>query len=111
MYHQQGDVRFVRIEEIPKDAKQITGEKAKQVMEGELTGHAHALTGVHSVLFQLAMQKFLEVSPKTDLEVVVHEEHKPTKLPPGKYRIDQVQTVDPIQTHKDEEERKRAVRD
>jgi len=111
MHFQQGDVIFERIEEIPSEAQQIHGDKSQEVMEGELTGHRHALTGMHSVLFQLAMEKFLLVPEKAEKEIVVHEEHRPTELPPGKYAIRQVQTVDPIQAHKDEEERKRAVRD
>lgn len=62
---------------IPQNAKKV---KENFLAEGEVTGHAHRLTGVVGVDFQLYEKdgvKFCELLKDTR---ITHEEHKPQEL-------------------------------
>ena len=85
----QGDV-FVELveEEIPKDADSVPRESGRVVLaHGEVTGHAHAITGKGAKLFQRGnLQTMLEISAKGGV-TIRHEEHGAIPLKPGNYRV------------------------
>lgn len=89
VYFQQGDCLIKPIAEIPIEAQEV---KERVLVEGEHTGHAHrvARNAAAAVLIAGAM-RYLRVDADTPIE---HEEHKTIILPPGTYRIDQVQEYD-----------------
>lgn len=78
--HRQGDVLFVRIDELPEG---LTPREDQIIVEGEVTGHHHKLmTG--RVLEAATGQLYLEVLRATQ---VVHQEHQPLALEPGYYQV------------------------
>jgi len=98
--YQQGDVLFEAVK-IPKRAKLVKDMQGIIVAQGEATGHMHVVQD-RVQLFQDDGLVFLKVPQESR---VVHEEHKPITLPPGEYRIKQVQEYDHL------EELARTVRD
>lgn len=82
----QGDVLLVS-DNLPADAIEQKRETGRVVLaHGEVTGHAHALTGAGTVLY---------ASPKTrarhlkvvETDYLRHEEHTHQAIPPGIYRV------------------------
>lgn len=105
---QQGDVVFIKVDEIPAAAKKE--EKFNGVVQhGEHTGHAHRLAMPVREAFQAGKQeqleaigfemfqhfeegrRFLSVTKPTALS---HEEHKTFELPPGNYEVRIVRELD-----------------
>jgi hypothetical protein len=91
----QGDVLFLKVDELPKGLKKRKEKERVVFAEGEATGHAHA-TG---------LDKFIETYTDADDQLwakltqpkeVVHEEHGTVTLDPGIYRIGIVREVDPF---------------
>ncbi|MDW8003011.1 MAG: hypothetical protein RMJ39_10210 [Deltaproteobacteria bacterium] len=82
----QGDVYFVKTEELPSWVKLVTPRGGRYVLaRGEATGHAHAIEDTENVtLYEVNGTLYLKVdNPVT----VVHEEHKPINLEPGIWRV------------------------
>ena len=95
-FYQQGDCLIKEVQEIPK------GENSKDnvLVEGEHTGHAHRITNMENVVKTVVGTAiFLKVLHEVRVR---HEEHKEILLPPGNYKIDQVNEDD----HFEEEVRK-----
>ena len=89
--YRHGDVLITSVESIPERAKSRAG---LVLAHGEVTGHAHRVeTDSRAELFELDDDLFLSVlgSPAR----VVHEEHKPIELAPGRYRVWRQREYDP----------------
>lgn len=87
--YRQGDVGFLRVEALPDNVKPKRRQRGRIVLaEGEVTGHAHAITDTavqHFVIEGSPLQWI--VVPNVDVEVT-HEEHNTVVLPPGVYVVD-----------------------
>lgn len=110
-HYRQGDVLFIKIDELPP--LRFKTRKDKVILKGEVTGHAHKLEGKTKILevaeeianFELkdwtlsntamARNAFASV-PKSQVigyavvdspAELTHEEHKTITIPPGKYQI------------------------
>ena len=73
----QGDLLFIPVTEI-KGKKQ----KNNVIAYGEMTGHSHTLAD--GEVFSHKGDKFLVLDKASE---IVHEEHKPIALEPGKYQV------------------------
>lgn len=74
----QGDLLFIRVAELPKDA-----EKASKTLAiGEATGHKHRATGMLQVFKQPLGPTFLKGPGQ-----IVHEEHAIIDIPEGVYEM------------------------
>lgn len=107
MFYQQGDVKIhslpckldgrSAINKIPKDAKKVAPTIGKLILkEGELTGHAHAITNPVQIQNDVEMYEHegtLFLSVKSPVEVT-HQEHGTQVIEKGDYVIDSVQEVD-----------------
>lgn len=101
----QGDIIFVRVKEIPKDAK------IKQdgvIAEGEQSGHFHKLKTVVAVkegtrteeiekmtdglVYEKNGDLFVKANAPT---TIVHNEHNPVVLPKGTYKIKRTREYTP----------------
>jgi hypothetical protein len=85
----QGDVFVELVEEkIPEVAEVVPREGKRIVLaHGEVTGHAHAITGSGAKLFRRGdLRTMLEVSAKGGV-TIRHEEHGPIALKPGNYEV------------------------
>lgn len=86
---QQGDILFVKIDNIPDEAKPIKPNKGRYVLaEGEATGHTHAV----KVAPKLKVLKdkdglYMKVDSKAP---VVHEEHDTKEITKGDWWITRV---------------------
>ncbi|MCS7135302.1 MAG: hypothetical protein NZ893_02590, partial [Candidatus Aenigmarchaeota archaeon] len=78
----QGDVYFVKIEELPSGAEDVTPRTERYVLaRGEATGHAHVIEDTENVrIYEKDGTLYLKVDSPIS---VVHEEHKPITLEPG----------------------------
>lgn len=88
-YYQTGDVLYFKVASIPKTAKAIKGDL---VWKGQ--NHHHRAKGKFKIRKD-TNTIYLDVTKCT----MVHEEHKPIKLPKGEYKIKIVQEY----SHWDEE--------
>lgn len=83
--YRQGDVFFVKVDELPKAAIAQKKEGGRIVIEwGEVTGHAHAVPVDDATLYVEGARRFLEVCYKAEL---THEEHAKIEFPAGVYEI------------------------
>ena len=90
--YRQGDVLIEEIVLLPQGLRKLDH---CVLAEGEATGHKHKVRDEDAaVLFENGdgTEKFLEVFRNT---LVVHEEHGPVFLSPGKYRIIQQREYHP----------------
>lgn len=94
MQIQHGDVLLERVKRLPKGATQRERGERLIIMEGEATGHHHAVEDKTSTIWEIGGQLYLEVLEPT---TIVHEEHKPLPIPEGIYRIGQVKEYDYFQ--------------
>jgi hypothetical protein len=83
----QGDVCLEVIESIPATAKRQRVKGRIVLAEGEVTGHAHAIYKGKVRFFKEpdTQVSYLEVAEA--LAALEHEEHAPTQLPPGNYKV------------------------
>lgn len=89
--YQQGDVLFIPVEHIPKEANRLAGN-CIVLAKGETTGHAHVITDTKSaVAYELNGEMFLKVLAPV---VPQHEEHKGFPVEAGVYKIGQVRELD-----------------
>lgn len=103
LIHHHGDVVFIPVDTIPKNAQETERDERGRIVvaEGEVTGHAHAITAPTTdvSLYELIdvqdmPQRFLKVEKEVELE---HEEHGRMKLPPGTYEARIAREWDPLQ--------------
>ena len=88
-WFQQGDVT-IQPAVIPSGARRDAG---RVLAHGEVTGHAHRLTGASDgLLVEIDGQLYLRVGEGG--ATITHEEHKPVEIPAGDYRVGRVQEYD-----------------
>ena len=88
----QGDVLLVKVDKIPKGAKDVTPDDRIVLAYGEVTGHAHAIYEPQTKnkplgkakIFDFETERFLRVMEQTALK---HEEHTEIPLPAGDYKV------------------------
>lgn len=84
----QGDLLFVPITSLPASSRKVPRQEGRLILaRGEATGHAHAVVESAVWLLESPDQPgvaFLDVEEECR---VVHEEHAPITLAPGKYRV------------------------
>jgi hypothetical protein len=86
----QGDVGFIRVKAIPKDAIEQVQKGEKLILAlGEATGHHHRfefLAQDYNVKLYVtaAGDRYLDVSAPADL---LHEEHSTARIGAGKYLL------------------------
>lgn len=80
--YRQGDVLLIPVNDIPSNLKKT---KKVRLANGEVTGHHHSIFSgaVGFADEEEALAQFVEVSEPTEL---VHQEHAPISIPPGKYQ-------------------------
>lgn len=78
--YRQGDVFLKKIEVLPKNLKE---DKTGVVLRGESTGHSHRVKGGKLYKDKTGLM-YINAGAMT---MLVHEEHKPIKLPEGKYAV------------------------
>jgi hypothetical protein len=92
---QHGDVLLRRIGKLPWGIKPVQRQNGRLVvMDGEATGHKHAITENGAKLWELKGEMYLEIIAPVTIQ---HDEHKPLPIPPGIYQIGQVKEYDYIQ--------------
>lgn len=79
-YYQQGDV-LIKPASIPKSAQK---QKSLILVEGEATGHNHAIIKGNAQAYRQGQNLWLAVLTTSFLE---HPEHNPIELPPGEYQV------------------------
>lgn len=80
--HRQGDVLFIRVDEIPQEAEK---RETKVLVEGEVTGHAHRVHATAAaIVMGVAQQLFVEAQKAT---AIVHEEHGTVILGEGLWKV------------------------
>ena len=80
--HRQGDIGFVKCDEIPKGAK---AQKDGIIARGEVTGHTHRIKNSNmGTLKVLAGAAYLCAKKRMS---IVHEEHNTINLPPGNWMV------------------------
>jgi len=86
-----GDVILVKMpaKSLPTDAE-ATGSDV--IMEGEVTGHAHRVSGAGTVLATKEGRKFLKATKPITL---THEEHGPLVVPTGTWEITRQREYEP----------------
>lgn len=78
-----GDVLIVRADALPEGAtRRKLGTRGAVLAEGEVTGHAHVLTGPALELWELGNRLFASLPEGGQ---VSHEEHGVIEVPPGIY--------------------------
>lgn len=88
----QGDVIFVQVTNVPKEAKKIQSSDEFVFAKGEATGHAHRTKTKMDVW--RGLEGFNYVTSNEEI-VVTHEEHDTVVLEPGKiYRQSIARTYD-----------------
>ncbi len=83
-HYRQGDVMLVRVDRIPRNAKEIK-RRELVLAEGEVTGHAHRIVDDGAVMLTVKdSATFVKLARKAQL---VHEEHATIEIPAGPYRV------------------------
>lgn len=82
--YRHGDVILREVESVPSDAKK---REAKQLVlaEGEVTGHAHQVSGGVGALFDYDDKVYLRI--ESEIGALTHEEHAKIELPAGSYEV------------------------
>ena len=89
----QGDVFFVRIQNIPRESQKVNrDERGFIIAEGEATGHAHV---IHEDIELYETDGVLFIKTEKTVEVR-HEEHRPVTLDPGIWKVGIVREYDPF---------------
>lgn len=82
----QGDVLLIA-DETAEAGEAVPLDKGRIVLAyGEATGHAHAIRSKHAILYKAVLGAFMVLELKRQAELL-HEEHAPIILPPGKYKV------------------------
>jgi len=89
---QQGDILFIPIKEIPKEAKKVESKKYHILAEGEATGHSHRVSVKEVDFYTIKDQKFVKLWG--EVARVLHEEHKTKELTNPLYEVKTIQEYD-----------------
>lgn len=90
-FFQQGDVLFVKVDEIPESKK----KNDNIVAEGEVTGHMHRVLGEDTkVMVDSEGNLFVDAPSGTE---VTHDEHGSIDVEPGQYEIRIVKEYDHLE--------------
>ena len=90
---QQGDVVYVRVDQMPAGGRVLTpGPRGYVVAEGEATGHAHVLA-TEAVLEMRDVDGIL-YARISDPTALVHDEHHANPTEPGVYAFGRVREWD-----------------
>jgi len=90
----QGDLFFVRIQEIPEGSKKVRPEGNCYILgRGEITGHSHTVSSLYAKLYEKDGVLYLRVLRPVQ---VTHEEHHPITLEPGAWRVGIQREYDPF---------------
>lgn len=99
---QQGDLLFFRVGDAGVETDQ-TEDTSKVILEGETTGHYHAVASDTARLFKFPVdeQGAFAIIDVHDRTPVVHDgpdggDHLPVELREGTWVVKQVQTVDTV---------------
>ncbi|MEX1336107.1 MAG: hypothetical protein AB1Z66_12490 [Candidatus Limnocylindrales bacterium] len=92
----QGDILLVAVPGIPDGARQQPRTGRIVLAEGEATGHAHAIHEPDARTFVHAGVRYLLTRSRAQL---VHEEHAPIDVPPGRWRVVQQREYEPAAGH------------
>ena len=89
--YRQGDVLLVKVGKAKKGKVVALDNGVNVLAYGEVTGHAHTISGNHSTLFECEAtaeskeaERFLHVEEATDLN---HQEHGTINIPEGDYKV------------------------
>lgn len=90
--YRQGDVLVIPVSELPKGLTPVKRDARARIVlaEGEVTGHAHAITAPDAELYAdpaataEAADRYLRIRSTVTLD---HEEHGQITLPPGDYIV------------------------
>jgi hypothetical protein len=84
----QGDVLFVRVNELP-DGAQTQARRNERIViaEGEATGHTHVIETDGAVQYRHPALKQQWIVVKSAPVTVIHEEHQPVTLTPGIWMV------------------------
>jgi len=88
-----GDLLLTKIKLIPKSAKK---KDTDILLEGEITGHIHRLSGGKSNIF-VTPKGVIYLSIISPTIPLTHEEHKTINVPKGKYKITRQREFDAYQ--------------
>lgn len=81
----QGDVWIERVSKISGECEKQKPINGKIILAyGEATGHHHAIDADKADWWKQGDEQFVTVHRPTQ---VVHQEHAPIALPPGRYRV------------------------
>lgn len=81
----QGDVLITSVEIIPNGMKKAKGENGRIILaRGEATGHHHGVAAESADWWKQGAEQYLNVRTAVP---VVHQEHAPGLLIPGKKRV------------------------
>ena len=88
--YRQGDLLFVEIKNIPKDAQH---QKDGIIAKGEVTGHSHRIRQQQqAVLLVAAGIAYIKALRDTEID---HEEHNTIILPSGNWEVKRQQEYEP----------------
>lgn len=90
MQQQQGDVTL-ELAKVPKNAKKVNH---LTLAEGEITGHAHKITGGDGVATLFEEKGNLYLSVVGGSVLLTHEEHTAQTIAAGEYRVGRVLEYD-----------------
>lgn len=79
-----GDLLLVRVGRLPEGCQSRETKRAAVLAEGEVTGHAHTLTGAALQLWELGNRLFAELPQGGSL---THQEHATVAIPPGIWEV------------------------
>jgi hypothetical protein len=86
--YRQGDVLIVSVKEVPANLDPVERENGRVVLaHGEVTGHAHVITGEGAALFLDPKLMAVFMTVRGAPVALEHQEHDPIVIPPGAYRV------------------------
>lgn len=89
MIIRQGDVMIRSVASLPEGVQEKRRAARGIVLaEGEVTGHAHAITSEGVAWYTQPDNPLLQWVVVEEAAVVTHEEHAPVTLPSGVYVVD-----------------------
>ncbi len=88
--YRQGDILLVQVSKIPPKHRKVT---SNVLVYGEATGHAHRVQGGNVVQTYKTGSIFVIARKGTTL---VHNEHGPIDLEPGKYQLIRQREFNPV---------------
>lgn len=92
MLYQQGDVLLKKIEiNLENAVKEMPNGGRWIIAEGEVTGHAHAITESEAIVYTKNGVRYILTEQGF---TITHEEHGPITVEPGTYEIGIVREYD-----------------